>query len=262
MDQQSIKHFYDTNGFYIAENLIKQEQLDAYDDYWTNKVEAGLVSGGVDNHGFKMKTSRTSYLEQEEVINILCGKSVNDLFIDIDKAVALHMNLDYQSSTEKDWHQDTTLPQKIVGDNYTSVWIAMEDVHPDAGPLELVAGSHLWDLDFETMYPVNKSYTTKSATILLQAEMEKRNAEIVTFLPKRGDALVWHGRLIHRGSVPKNKDITRKSLIGHYCNQWANHTQTIEDAPDIYTTFKGMSISPNYAKHGDGGWYYVDPEGL
>lgn len=262
MNTQEIKNFYDINGFYIAEKLIKQELLDSYDEYWKNKVEKGLVESGVDNHGYSIKTSRTSYLTEKEVMDILCGESVSNLFMDIDKGVALHMNLDYENSTEKDWHQDTVLPQKIVGDNYVSIWIAMEDIHPDSGPLQLVPGSHLWELDIQDIYPTHTTYATADSSVKLDQEIKKRNAEIITFLPKRGDALVWHGRLIHRGSIPVNKNISRRSLIGHYCNQWANHTQTVDCAPAINEIFSDMQVNPNYAQCGNSGWYYTNPEGL
>ena len=59
--------------------------------------------------------------------------------------------------------------------------------------------------------------------------------EIYSFLPKKGDAIIWHGRLIHRGANPRNNDLTRKSLIGHYCNMFA-HEAAVENAPNVFDT--------------------------
>jgi ectoine hydroxylase-related dioxygenase (phytanoyl-CoA dioxygenase family) len=40
--------------------------------------------------------------------------------------------------------------------------------------------------------------------------------EPVSHLPKRGDVLIWHGRLLHRGSAPKIPQMERRALIMHY----------------------------------------------
>jgi ectoine hydroxylase-related dioxygenase (phytanoyl-CoA dioxygenase family) len=51
---------------------------------------------------------------------------------------------------------------------------------------------------------------------MFEKEIELRNAEVVTYLPERGDVLFWHGRLLHRGSTPNVEGMIRKSLIAHY----------------------------------------------
>ena len=37
-----------------------------------------------------------------------------------------------------------------------------------------------------------------------------------TFLGKKGDVLIWHGRLVHRGYKPSNPKAQRKVIISHY----------------------------------------------
>ena len=263
MSNSDIKNSFETNGFYVMENVVSEDLINDYNNYWYEKVEKGLVKDGVDTHGHPLKANRTSYLDHPEVMNILCSEEFNSIFEEIDKGVALHLNLDYEYSTEKEWHQDAVLPTKIAGDNYTGVWVAIEDIHPDAGPLELVPGSHLWDIDFKSLYKKDFSYL--EASYVLAEEIEKRNAEIFTFLPKKGDALVWHGRLIHRGSLPKNRDLTRRSLIGHYCNMYSNPFQTDDNvSPPSEKIFREMDLeTKQYARwNNTGGYYFVDPEGI
>ena len=38
-----------------------------------------------------------------------------------------------------------------------------------------------------------------------------------TFLPKKGDVLIWSADLAHGGSPATDPSLTRKSLVGHYC---------------------------------------------
>ena len=56
----------------------------------------------------------------------------------------LHLCLTGWVSTRRDWHQDTYLNPPHVADSYAAVWIALEDIHPDAGPFQYVPGSHRW----------------------------------------------------------------------------------------------------------------------
>jgi ectoine hydroxylase-related dioxygenase (phytanoyl-CoA dioxygenase family) len=39
---------------------------------------------------------------------------------------------------------------------------------------------------------------------------------VVTYLPKRGDVLIWHGRLMHRGSRPNVPGSPRRAVIAHF----------------------------------------------
>jgi ectoine hydroxylase-related dioxygenase (phytanoyl-CoA dioxygenase family) len=68
-------------------------------------------------------------------------------------------------------------------------------------------------------------------------QIERRKAQITTYLPERGDVLFWHGRLLHRGSIAKNPNMLRKSLIAHYSG--INH----------------RSDMPAAIKH-NSGWYF------
>jgi len=67
-------------------------------------------------------------------------------------------------------------------------------------------------------------------------------AEVVQFDAKKGDILIWHAKLMHRGSIPKNDALERPALICHY--------SPIRDRTDI-----GREI----ARHGDGGYFWEFP---
>lgn len=171
------------------------------------------------------------------------------------------MELPYLTSTKKSWHQDSGgLNNAIAGENYIGIWVALEDVHPDSGPFELIPGSHKWNIDEE--YADLQSSENLEAIPnheKIQLITDKKNlGEIYSFLPKKGDAIIWHGRLIHRGANPKNEDLTRKSLIGHYCNMFAHEAAT-ENAPNVFDTINMMNDN-EYARWKNGGYYFTNPE--
>jgi ectoine hydroxylase-related dioxygenase (phytanoyl-CoA dioxygenase family) len=72
----------------------------------------------------------------------------------------------------------------------------------------------------------------------IEAEMAARGAVIRGFTAEKGDVLVWHGRLIHRGSLPRVPNRLRRALITHYSG--------INHRPDMVTR----------AQDEHGGWYF------
>lgn len=141
--------------------------------------------------------------------------------------MGLHLNLTGWISTEREWHQDDYLNPDYLLAHYAAVWIALEDVNPDSGPFEYVPGSHHWPLLRRDKVAAHlelgatatadwPSRAEKFVTPACIAEIERRQAQVVPFLGKRGDVLIWHGRLLHQGSKPKIPGTPRRALICHY----------------------------------------------
>lgn len=143
----------------------------------------------------------------------------------IGKAMAVQLNLTGWLSTRRDWHQDSYLSRKGTGWRLAT-WIALEDIHPDSGPFEFVPGSHRWpSLDndkvrsFLPQYLLNADWPRWADRYVVpacKAEIKKRNAGIKQFIAKKGDVLIWHGSLLHRGTIPLDPLRPRKSFIAHY----------------------------------------------
>ena len=51
----------------------------------------------------------------------------------------------------------------------------------------------------------------------VQRHAERMGLEEKTFLPRKGDVLIWSADLAHGGSPVQDPSLTRKSLVGHYC---------------------------------------------
>jgi hypothetical protein len=145
----------------------------------------------------------------------------------IGEPMGLHLALTGFVSTERAWHQDTYLNPDYLWSYYLAVWIALDDVDPDSGPFEFVPGSHLWpalrrERLFRYMTPALQqneawpSATQNAVGEICEREIERRGARTARFIPKKGDVLVWHSNLMHRGSLPKNPALERRALICHY----------------------------------------------
>jgi phytanoyl-CoA hydroxylase len=120
-------------------------------------------------------------------------------------------------------HQDTAFVVTMSPLELAASWIALEDIRPGSGELMYLDGSHrLPEYLFSGKY---KHWNPKRDGDEQQAEWQdlmSRNAELMrlekqTFLPKKGDVLIWSADLAHGGSPVSNPSLTRKSLVGHYC---------------------------------------------
>lgn len=144
----------------------------------------------------------------------------------LSEPMGLHLNLTWWRSTTRDWHQDDYLNPPFVNSWYAAAWFALADIHPDSGPFQYVPGSNRWpvvrrDAVLSAMGedgtdPDWPWRSERLLTPLFEAEIERRHAKVVTYLPKRGDVLLWHGRTVHRGSRPVVPGMERRSLIAHY----------------------------------------------
>lgn len=172
--------------------------------------------------------------------------------------MGLHLNLTGWMSSERTWHQDGYLNPEFVGTWYCGVWVALDDVHPDCGPLEVVPGSHRWGamsgakvrsyLTADEARQIGHAhagdvghwakYAEPFVTRAFDERIVRSNVAPVPFLGGKGDVLVWHSRLAHRGSTPRRRDLERRSLISHYSAVAHRPDMTfVRDGGGAYATF-------------------------
>ncbi|HVC63090.1 MAG TPA: phytanoyl-CoA dioxygenase family protein [Acetobacteraceae bacterium] len=163
----------------------------------------------------------------------------------VGEEMMLHLNLTGWVSTERNWHQDDYLNPPFVNGWYAAVWIALDHIHPDSGPFEYIPGSHRWPLLRGDKVRGHMTEEERSSTIgllavnnwpkiserfvvpAIEAEIRDRGATPQRFLARKGDALIWHGRLLHRGTVPAQPDLERRAVIAHYSG--VNHRQDMAE---------------------------------
>lgn len=230
---------WNDDGFLIVENLIPENLMLDYERCWAEN-NSERPGGWPDC---------TPYRRHPEVMDILTYKGINDTIEQlIGEPGGVHLNLTGWVTTRRNWHQDTYLNPPHVGDYYAAVWIALETIHPDSGPFQFVRGSHRWPVVtrekiLSALTPEERDHTwpkhsERLLTPLFEQEIVNRDAEVITYLPKRGDVLFWHGRLLHRGSEPNVVGMPRKSLIAHYSG--INHREDM----------------PTALQHNGVGWYF------
>jgi ectoine hydroxylase-related dioxygenase (phytanoyl-CoA dioxygenase family) len=104
------------------------------------------------------------------------------------------------------------------------VWVALEDIDADRGPLVYYPGSHrLAEVTmgevFESGLPEGADYEDFVADVIEREGLEPEYATI-----GKGQALIWASNLIHGGAPQTDPALTRWSQVTHYffegCRYW------------------------------------------
>ncbi len=138
------------------------------------------------------------------------------------REVQLFQSINFLYGSEQRTHSDSihmsTFPQGYL----IAVWVALEDIDEDNGPLHYYPGSH------KLHYIMNKDYSNEGSRFFIgphsYTAYEDKVQEVVnehqlhrkTFLARKGDLLIWHANLLHGGNPHLNKLKTRKSIVFHY----------------------------------------------
>lgn len=129
--------------------------------------------------------------------------------------------LNFPVGTQQDAHTDfvhfSSLPERFM----CGVWLALEDVGPDAGPLFYYPGSHRWPPMSNALigrrgYGVDLASAQHPYGPAWQALCDVHGAQPETFLARKGQALIWCANLLHGGSRQNDPALTRWSQVTHY----------------------------------------------
>lgn len=194
--------------------------------------------------------SGTPYMHVPELRSLCCDGSLGALLEElISEPMGVHLKLTNWRSTERNWHQDDYLNPPTLNSWYVAVWMALEDISEDAGPFEFVPGSHRWPVmrREKVIQVLPKAHrarsdwpylTQEAVSRACKEEIARRGAAVERFVARKGEVLIWHSRLLHRGSEPKNPTLSRRSLIAHY--------SSIHRRPGF----------PPAVQAPEGGWYF------
>lgn len=102
-------------------------------------------------------------------------------------------------------------------------WIPLEDIKHDSGPLAYYPGSHQMDIsgffdwgNGSILLEPDSDKDPAQFAEFLYARMREKNVQPKVFLPRKGDALIWHGNLAHEGTAIRDQALTRRSYVTHY----------------------------------------------
>lgn len=132
--------------------------------------------------------------------------------------------LNFKNGTEQPAHSDTIHFNSEPFGMMCGVWLALEDIGEDQGPLMFYPGSQHYpemnyaELGIEPGGSDFREYSTK-----LKSFIESEKLEPTYGILKKGQAIIWAANLLHGGSR-RSSDKTRLSQVSHYyfanCKYW------------------------------------------
>jgi len=210
-----------------------------------------------------------AWREDDDIKAIAINQTVLDILsFCYGRGACAMQTLNFPVGTQQHYHSDcvhfSSMPERFMA----GVWLAMEDVDEDNGPLVYYPGSHKfpvlsnvdigfdWTGNFQGQQPFHAAWDALIDVHDLQPEI---------FTPRKGQALIWCANLLHGGMPVLDKSRTRWSQVTHYYFDDCAYYQPMKtdfvlgramwlDRVDIATgkplgqKSMGQDIDPNFRK--------------
>lgn len=200
------------DGFLVLEGKLSRDEVEEVNSDLARLYDAGTIryhplGQRIVNAFEHSEPVRRAVTDPEltRLLSFLLGREAN-LFQTINFFVGS------QQAAHSDSFHMTTEPMGYL----IAIWVALEDVDADSGPVYYYPGSHRLPYVM-TENLGNGSGGKESRYSERIAELVEEHAlEPVEFTAKAGDVLVWHANLLHGGRGIRREGATRKSLVAHY----------------------------------------------
>jgi Phytanoyl-CoA dioxygenase (PhyH) len=130
--------------------------------------------------------------------------------------------LNFPVGSQQPPHSDSTHFSSSPEGFMCGVWLALEDIDADNGPLIYYPGSHRWPFYANEHLGVNGWHQPKRGAHageyqkLWNELIALRQAKPERFTAKKGQAIIWHARLMHGGDKQNDPARSRFSQVTHY----------------------------------------------
>jgi ectoine hydroxylase-related dioxygenase (phytanoyl-CoA dioxygenase family) len=131
--------------------------------------------------------------------------------------------INFLHSTQQPLHSDYVHFGTIPEGRLAGSWIALEDINPSSGPLQIVPKSHKLEyFDYEMIDqkpPKKLAHIKKNYSLYEKWVVELiQNLNLETITPKmtKGDCIIWDANLLHGSPDCKDNKISRKSQVTHW----------------------------------------------
>ena len=198
------------------------ERIERVKAYLAPRFDVDMGDPETIKNSGKVTRVQDAWVYHEDVRAIAANHAVLDLLQKLyGRRPFPFQTLNFPVGTQQHLHSDSIhfscIPERFM----CGVWLAMEDVHPEAGPLTYLPGSHRWPILSNTMigrrgYGSDREYAQPPFEAAWKALIEASGIEQEIFVPKKGQALIWAANLLHGGSPQINPKLTRWSQVTHY----------------------------------------------
>ena len=212
---------------------LTQNQIYSFNDRGVLKLSIGLDDAFIDTivnkitpmynqESFEQRHPgvriQDGWKQIEEVRQLATNKTVLAALEQLFGRRALpFQTLNFPIGTGQLAHSDTLHFNSIPASFMVGVWVAMEDIDEDNGPLIYYPGSHkleeysMESFGLEAGYHNYANYEQEIQKVLAEFKLEPEYG-----IANKGDIIIWHANLLHGGAPQKDRARTRHSQVTHY----------------------------------------------
>lgn len=237
VNMSEVLQKWEQDGYVVLPGFYGNDQLDAaeaeviraWDEHAPRIVVDDMVVGqrlrlaDVDEDARRKHRFKTNdlYLEHDSVRQLALNERITPILTALLGHVPVLCNsLSFQQGSAQEDHIDALFMTPRSPHHLVAIWVALEDCHPDAGPLRYFPGSHrIPPHVFSTgsnhvvpeEMPMWRDYVAR--------EVAERGLQPQTFAARKGDVFIWSAYLLHGGSPIADLARTRNSVVFHYFSE-------------------------------------------
>ena len=208
---------YDQDGFCVIKRFLNGDTVDHINGAVDRMVDSGEIT-------FTYRTKLMFAVRKSAVIaDPFEDRDWLDLLNSlIGGRARLFQSINFLEGSQQRTHSDSIHMTTFPLGGLLGVWIALEDIDADSGPLHYYPGSH------RLPYFLNKDYGNEGNTLTIGDREYREYEDLIAkklldtefpkevLLAKKGDVLIWHANLLHGGEPVTDPSKSRKSMVLHY----------------------------------------------
>lgn len=223
-----VEHFR-SRGFVVLDLGLERDLLQSIID----KVEPLYPADRLQNPTAPARV-QDAWKQVEEVRELAISPTVLGALEQLFGRAALpFQTLNFPIGTRQRTHSDTVHFDSRPSGFMAGVWVALEDIDLDNGPLQYYPGSHtlpVYTMQDFGLQPGYENYTAYETHIQELVEAEGLAAEYGCI--ERGQALIWHSNLLHGGAAQRDLSRSRHSQVSHYYFEGCEYLTPLLSTPE------------------------------
>lgn len=153
-----------------------------------------------------------------------------------------------ETAQRTSFHQDYAYFQ-ISGRQCCIVWIPLDNVTQETGPMEYVRGSHHWEEIYAPNILISQSpHPLSPYEPLPNIEGNREDYDIISFDVKPGDVIIHHVMTIHGSRGNRSTNQVRRALSLRYCGDDITYCDRPGAMVQPYLLEKPLEGSPLYSR--------------
>jgi ectoine hydroxylase-related dioxygenase (phytanoyl-CoA dioxygenase family) len=216
-DTSRIAQDLHKNGYAIFD--FPDEEIEARADRIKRNLQSQFSADWLEKTGNRLENAWTFDADVRAIATN--GKLIKILSDVFGRKAFPFQTLNFPLGSQQEFHSDSVHFSSIPERFMCGVWVALEDISEDAGPLEYYPGSHKWPIIYNDqigarMFGTGRPPPYASYQNFWRAMIEKSKIAPQFFCPRKGQAIIWLANLLHGGSRQRDPGLTRWSQVTHY----------------------------------------------